>query len=128
IGGGLLPPASAPDSKGPAFLHLDVNFGANQGMGVILDNHVHYKKMLRADARTHLVLTEDGAPPMSAKAVVDHIEGRASATASAVWAPALKPGSWVFSGVVCENGLGAGACTFAFQRPDTTLSLIDMSG
>lgn len=127
LGGGFLPPASAPDSKAPAFLHLDVSFGANQGMGVILDNYAHYKQMLRPDARTHLVLTEDGVPPMSAKAVVDHIEGRVSASSSPAWSPALKPGSWVFSGVVCANGLGDGACNFAFLKPETTLSLISMS-
>lgn len=127
-GGGIVAPGRAPDSKTPSFLHLDTPFGYSAGMGVILDNFPHYKQMLRADARTHLVLTEDGAPPMAPAAVIEHVEGRRGATAAGPWSPALKPGAWTFNGVVCKNGLGGGACLTAFQVPQTTLSLITSTG
>lgn len=128
LGGGLIAPPRAPDSKAPNFLHLGTPFGYSAGMGVILDNFPHYKQMLRPNARTHLVLTEDGAPPMAAAAVVDHVEGRRGATAAGPWSPALRPATWTFNGVVCKSGLGGGACLTAFQVPATTLSLIESTG
>lgn len=128
IPGGLVMPGSAPDSRAPGLLHLDVPFGYGEGMSVILDNYPYYRDMLRADARTHLVLTEDGAPTMSADAVVDHIEGRAAATAGPAWDPGLSPGSWAFHGVVCKNGVGGGACLLAVLTPTTTLELVQRSG
>jgi hypothetical protein len=129
IGGNLgLPPGTAPDSNLPRFLHLDVPFGYSAGMGVLLDQHTNYRQMLRGGARTHLVLTEDGVPPMSPQAVIDHVEGRAGATASGPWSPGLTPGSWVFSGVVCANGPTGASCLTTFGIPTTTLSLIDSTG
>jgi len=121
-------PASAPDSNPPRLLHLDVSFGYGEGMPVLLNNFVHFKQALRADARTQLVLTEDGAPPMSAQAVIDHIEGRTSATGTPAWSPGLVADSWIFSGVICKNGLGGGACLTAFLLPETTSALIELSG
>jgi hypothetical protein len=123
-GGGLLPQGSAPDTKEPNFLHLDVPFGANEGMPVILNSYNNYKRMLRSDAHTHLVLTEDGAPLTSADAVVEQIEGRGANA----WMPALAPESWTFHGVVCKNGLSGGACLLAFLTPETTLQLVERSG
>ncbi len=132
LGSGSCGPAgtlggSAPDSNEPTFLHLDVGFGANQGMGVLLDNHASYAHMLRPGARTQLVLTEDGVPPMTAQAVIDHIEGRASATLTPPWNPPLQPGDWVFNGVICSSG-GTSTCLLALLPPTTTLELIDQSG
>lgn len=121
IPGGILMPGRAPDTKDPGFLHLDVPFGYSEGMPVILDNYTYYRDMLRADARTHLVLTEDGAPPMSADAVVQQIEGGG-------WDPGLAPDSWAFHGVVCKNGIGGGACLLAVVPPTTTLELVERSG
>ncbi|MET0284090.1 MAG: hypothetical protein ABW352_06460 [Polyangiales bacterium] len=123
-GGGLLPQGPAPDTKEPNFLHLDVPFGANEGMPVILNSYGNYKRMLRPDAHTHLVLTEDGAPLTSPDAVVEQIEGRGNNA----WSPALAPESWTFHGVVCKNGLSGGACLLAFLTPDTTLALVERSG
>jgi hypothetical protein len=64
---------------------------------------------------------------MSAQAVVDHIEGRASALGGAAWQPPLQAGAWVFHGVVCEAGLGGGVCLLALAPPTTTLALIEQS-
>jgi hypothetical protein len=122
--GGLVEPGPAPDSKPPGFLHLDVPFGYGQGMPVILDNYPYYRELLRSDARTHLVLTEDGAPGASADAVVERIEGRGAQA----WSPGLAPDSWNFHGVVCKNGVGGGACLLAVIPPATTLQLVERSG
>lgn len=119
---------AAADSLEPVFLHLDTPFGANQGMGVILDKHPLYKHMLRPDAWTQIVLTEDGVPLVSAGAVVDHLEGRAAATASPAWSPPLLPASWQFNGIVCKDGPGVGTCTFLAAVPTTTLELITATG
>lgn len=116
-------PDSAPDSRTPRFLHLDVSFGFGLGMGVLLDSFPYFKHMLRPDARTHLVLTEDGPPAVTPQAVVDHVEGRASATLTEAWAPGLTPGTWVFSGVICPPGSLCGLIP-----PETTIALIDMTG
>jgi hypothetical protein len=124
VPGGLLEPGSAPDSKPPGFLHLDVPFGYGEGMPVILDNYPYYRELLRADARTHLVLTEDGSPGASADAVVERIEGRGAQA----WSPGLAPDSWNFHGVVCKNGVGGGACLLAVIPPTTTLQLVERSG
>jgi len=118
----------AADSLDPAFLHLDTPFGANQGMGVILDKHPLYEHMLRPGAWTQIVLTEDGIPPVAAGAVVDHLEGRASATATAPWSPPLAPATWQFNGIVCKDGPGVGTCTFLAAVPTTTLELITATG
>lgn len=119
---------TAPDSREPAFLHLDLPFGANLGMETLLNNHDSYKHLLRPGALTHLVITEDGVPPMSADLVVEHLEGRASATLSAPWTPALEPGRWVFHGVVCKDGFGIGTCFLSDAVPETTLQLIERTG
>jgi hypothetical protein len=118
---------SAADSKAPAFLHLNASFGWTMGMSVLLDQYPNYRQMLRADARTHLVLTEDGAPPMSAQAVIDHMEGRTAATATGPWKPGLVHGTYVFSGVVCVNGVSLPQCGMGMV-PTTTLSLIQSTG
>ncbi|MFM2415364.1 MAG: hypothetical protein RL385_87 [Pseudomonadota bacterium] len=127
-GGGFGLPTAAPDSLLPNFLHLSVSFGYSQGMSVILDNYAGYRQKLRPDARTHLVLTEDGAPPMSPESVIAHVEGRARATASGPWMPGLRAGAWTFNGVVCKNGISGVTCLTAFQSPATTLSLIESTG
>lgn len=133
LGSGQCGPASAegmpaPDSREPDFLHLDTPFGANQGIPVLLDSYAAYKHALRPGARTHLVLTEDGAPTVSAQAVIDHVEGRAQATATPAWMPGLAPRTWVFNGVVCQNGFALGTCLLADSPPATTLELIDTTG
>jgi hypothetical protein len=118
---------SAPDSKEPGFLHLDLPFGSTQGMATILDNHASYKHLLRPNARTQFVLTEDGAPPMAASAVIEHIEGRTAATTSPAWSPGLVPGSYQWNGVVCKDGSGTSTCFIAFVVPQTTLDLISQT-
>jgi hypothetical protein len=119
----------APDTREPAFLHLDTPFGSTQGMAVLLDNYAGYAPVLRPDAFKHLVITEDGSPPMSAQAVRDHIEGRRAATATAPWSPPLVPGQWAMHGIVCVNGGGSGTCFGNFTGvPATTLELISQSG
>jgi len=123
-GGAATLGGAAPDSREPAFLHLDLPFGATLGMATLLDNHASYKHLLRPNARTQLVLTEDGAPPMTPAAVTDHIEGRASATLVEPWSPGLAPGSYQWNGVVCSAGTGLGTCLLAFGAPQTTLDLI----
>lgn len=117
----------AADSKQPGFVHLDLPFGATAGMATLLDNHASYKHLLRPNARTQLVLTEDGAPPMSAAAVTEHIEGRASATTTPAWSPGLVPGSYQWNGVICKDGTGTSTCLFAFGLPQATLDLIQQS-
>lgn len=119
---------AAQDTKEPTFLHLDTPIAANEGMGVLLDSYPAFKHMLRAGARTHLVMTEDGAPPMSANAVADHIQGIASATSMPAWMPGLAAGSWVWSGVVCPDGLALGSCILSSGPPATTLQLISTTG
>lgn len=119
---------AAPDSREPALLHLDLPFGSTQGMATLLDNHPAYKHLLRPNARTHLVLTEDGQPPQSPQQVIDHLEGRAAATFTPAWNPPLAPASWVFHGVVCKDGVGTGTCLLAFGAPQTTLALISQTG
>lgn len=127
-GPALVPGGSAPDSREPYLRHLDLPFGQDQGMSVLLNNYPAYKGLLRANAITHLVLTEDGAPPMSSAAVVEHIEGRTAApgTLQGPWTPGLQPDKWVFHGVVCEDVNRTGAClfSFAFEPPATTLELV----
>ena len=121
--------AKAPDTKEPAFLHLDTPFGSTQGMAVLLDNHAGYASLLRPDAFKHLVITEDGSPPMRAQAVRDHMEGRAAATATLPWNPPLVAGQWAMHGIVCMNGGGSGTCFGNFTGiPATTLELISASG
>jgi hypothetical protein len=126
--GGAAAGGAAADSREPAFLHLDLPFGATLGMATLLDNHESYKHLLRPNARTQLVLTEDGAPPMTAAAVTEHIEGRASATLAQPWSPGLAPASYQWNGVVCQTGTGVGTCLFAFVAPQTTLDLIAATG
>jgi hypothetical protein len=118
---------SAVDSNEPGFLHLDLPFGATAGMATLLDNHAGYKHLLRPNARTQLVLTEDGAPPMTAAAVTEHVEGRTSATTTPAWSPGLMPGGYQWNGVICKDGTGTGTCLFAFGLPQTTLDLIQQS-
>ena len=119
----------APDSNEPAFLHLDLPFGATQGMAVMLDNHAGFKHLLRPDALTQLVMTEDGAPLLAPQQVVDHIEGRTAATFTQPWMPPLLPGQWVFNGVVCETGTGTNTCLLPIGgAPLTTLELIQTTG
>jgi hypothetical protein len=119
------PPPRAADSKDPAFLHLDRPFGFGEGIGVILDDFEHYKHMLRPDAHLQLVITEDGAPPMTAAAITDHVEGRAAATATPAWMPALEPGRYTWNGVVCGDGpMGCGL----FGPPPGTTELIAQTG
>lgn len=127
-GAGAGPNAPAPDSNEPAFLHLDTPFAANEGVGVLLDHHADFKHLLRRDARTQFVLTEDGAPPVSVQAVVDHVEGRAPASGTTAWSPGLEPGSWVFNAVVCPSGFALGSCLLSGDVPQTTLELVERTG
>lgn len=124
---------SALDSKEPRFLHLDSAFGMSQAIPFILDNFPNYKHLLRPNARTQLVITEDFVPMMTADEVKNHIEGRAqsSFTATPAWDPPLKEGTWQFNGVVCKTGLGTGPCILGFLAlapPETTLQLISSTG
>lgn len=137
IGGGGPGPVTAvgqaPDSnEAQGFLHLNTPFGMNQGMAVLLDNYGGYKHMLRPNARVHLVMTEDGQAPMSADAVVDHIEGRAAATLTPAWDPALAPGQWVYHGIICGTngscGLGGLLGGLTGGAADTHQNLIERSG
>lgn len=136
-GGADLPAGAAPDSNQPRFLHLDTPFAANAGLHVVLDHHAAYKHLLRPGARTQLVLTEDGAPLGSAgdgapvittQAVIDHLEGRRSATSSAPFMPGLAPGSWTFNAVVCKDGFDFGSCLLAGEPPAATLELVARTG
>ena len=127
-GPAVTPGGSAADSREPEFLHLDLPFGSTLGMATLLDNYDSYKHLLRPNARTQLVLTEDGAPPMTAAAVTEHVEGRTSATFTAPWSPGLAPGSYQWNGVVCSNGTGIGTCLLAFGLPQTTLDLAQSTG
>jgi hypothetical protein len=126
-GAAVVAKGAAPDSKEPGFLHLDLPFGATAGMATLLDNHASYKHLLRPNARTQLVLTEDGAPPITAAAVTEHVEGRTAATATPAWSPGLLPGSYQWNGVVCKDGTGTGTCLLAFGLPQTTLDLIQQT-
>ena len=135
LGSGMCGPAPLPglaavDSNEPTLLHLDTPFASTQGMQTMLGNYDNFKHLLRPNALTHLVMTEDGAPPMTAQQVVDHLEGRATATLfGTAWDPGLRPGSWVFHGVICQDGIGAGTCLFALgDVPVTTLDLISQTG
>jgi hypothetical protein len=112
------PPPVVVDSQAPSFLHLETPFGSGAGLATLLDSFPYYKHMLRPNARTQLVMTEDGAPLLTAAAVTDHIEGRMSATATEAWQPPLRSGSYVWNGVVA--GLLGG--------PDTTVQLIRDTG
>lgn len=124
-GTALTPGGSAPDSREPAFLHLDLPYGSAQGVPTLLNNHNSYKHLLRPNARTQLVLTEDGAPQVSAAAVTAHVEGRMSATGSPAWMPGLIPGSYQWNGIVCSTGMGTGTCFLAFGIvPQTSLDLV----
>jgi hypothetical protein len=118
----------AADSREPVFLHLDTPFGADQGMVVLLDNYPGYKHLLRGNARTQLLITEDGVSPYATQAVIDHVEGRASATTMPAWMPGLSAKSWTFNGIVCQKGWGLGTCVAALQPPASTLELIDATG
>lgn len=122
------PPASAPDTQPPALIHLNAIFGGNFGMGTILGNYDLYKEHLRPNARTQLVMTEDGAPPYTADAVTAHIEGRQSATGAPAWDPPLRPNHYVWNGVVCANGVGVGACNAFSSVPTSLLELIKNTG
>ncbi len=117
--GGLVMPGTAPDTKQPNFLHLDVSFGYTQGVPQLLGNYEFYKNMLRAGARTHLVVTEDGPSPLGADDVIAQVQGGS-------WQPGLAPDSWSFHGVVCQ-GVGA-ACLLSLAPPVTTLELIERTG
>ena len=135
LGSGICGPAPFPglaaaDSNEPGLLHLDTPFSATEGMQTLLGNYEGFKHLLRPNALTHLVMTEDGAPPMTAAQVIDHLEGRATATLfGTAWDPGLRPGSWVFHGVVCKDGIGVGTCLFALGAvPVTTLDLIAQTG
>jgi hypothetical protein len=133
LGSGRCGPATAPggpaaDSREPELLHLDLPFGSTAGMATLLDNYDRYKHLLRPNARTQLVLTEDGAPPMTAAAVTAHVEGRTSATFTPPWSPGLAAGSYQWNGVVCSNGTGIGTCLLAFGLPQTTLDLVQSTG
>ncbi len=119
-----VPGGAAPDSREPAFLHLDLPYGSSEGIPTLLNNHNAYKHLLRANARTQLVLTEDGAPTMTAAAVTAHVEGRMSATGSPAWMPGLVAGNYQWNAIVCSMGLGAGACLLAFLVPQTSLDLV----
>jgi hypothetical protein len=121
---------SAPDSQAPRFLHLDAAFGMSQAVPFILDNFPNYKHLLRPNARTQFVITEDFGPMMTADEVKNHIEGRAQATftSTPAWDPPLKEGTWQFNGVVCKAGLGIGPCILAVVPPQTTLDLISSTG
>jgi len=127
-GAGASAGGPAADTHEPALLHLDTPFAADQGMGVLLDHYAGFQHVLRRDARTHLVLTEDGAPPLSANAVIDHIEGRGAATGTTAWMPGLAEGTWTFHGVVCPNGFALGSCLLSTGIPSTTLALIERTG
>jgi hypothetical protein len=125
LGGLGQPPPRVEDSQDPMFLHLDTPFGFGEGMGVILDNFAHYQHMLRPGAHVQLVITEDGAPPMTAAAITDHVEGRASATATPPWMPPLQPGLYTWNGVVCGDGpMGCGL----LGPPPGTTELIAQTG
>lgn len=115
-------PAMVVDSHAPSFLHLDTPFGSALGMSTLLDNFPYYKHMLRPNARTQLVLTEDGAPRMTAAAVTEHVEGRASASLTEAWQPPLQPGTYTWNGVVCQTG--SRTCGGPSGAPATTLQLI----
>lgn len=123
-GAAAVPGGSAPDSREPAFLHLDLPYGSSEGIPTLLNNHNAYKHLLRPNARTQLVLTEDGAPTMTAAAVTAHVEGRMSATGSPAWTPGLVAGNYQWNGIVCSMGLGTGACLLAFLVPQTSLDLV----
>jgi hypothetical protein len=97
------------------------------GMGVLLDNFPHYKHMLRENARLQLVLTEDGAPPMSSAAVTEHVEGRATATGSPAWTPPARAGDYTWNSVLCTQGRARGNCTMAAGVPTTTLELVEQT-
>jgi len=127
-GAASAPGAAAPDSREPFLLHLDLPFGFAEGMATLLEHHGSYAHLLRPNARTHLVLTEDGPPPQTPAQVADHLEGRAAVTASGPWNPPLQPGSWVFHGVVCRDGGGTGVCLLSLAPPQTTLDLIAQTG
>ena len=133
VGSGMCGAATSPggpaaDSKAPTFLHLDLPFGWTQGMPTLLDHHEHYKHLLRPGARTQLVLTEDGSPLLTAEAITEHVEGRASATLGAPWSPGLAAGSYQWNGVICKDGIGTSTCLLAFGAPEATLSLISSTG
>jgi hypothetical protein len=122
---GGFPPPRVDDSNDPAFLHLDTPFGFGEGMGVILDNFEHYRHMLRPDAHAQLVITEDGTPPMASAMITEHVEGRASATATPPWMPPLQAGRYTWNGVICGDGpMGCGL----FGPPLATTELIAQTG
>lgn len=123
-GAAATPGGPAADSREPFFLHLDLPYGSSEGIPTLLDNHNAYRHLLRPNARTQLVLTEDGAPTLTPAAVTAHVEGRMSATLTPAWMPGLVPGSYQWNGIVCSMGLGAGACFLAFLVPQTSLDLV----
>jgi hypothetical protein len=123
--------AAAPDSKEPTFLHVDVAFGMTEGVPQILNNFAAYKHVLRPNARTQLVVTEDGGMLMGADEVKNIIEGRSASALGTTqpWDPPLKEGTWQFNGVICKNNEGAGPCILAPVAPvDNTLALINNTG
>lgn len=123
-GAAAAPGGPAPDSREPFFVHLDLPYGSSEGIPTLLNNHNAYRHLLRPNARTQLVLTEDGAPTLTPAAVTAHVEGRMSATLTPAWMPGLVPGSYQWNGIVCSMGLGAGACFLAFVVPQTSLDLV----
>ncbi len=129
-GNSPVPNGSALDSNEPRFLHVDAAFGMTQAIPYVLDNFPNYRHLLRPNARTQFVVTEDSAPLMTADEVKNHIEGRAQAlfTALPAWDPPLKEGTWQFNGVVCASGMGLGPCMLAIAPPQTTLDLISSTG
>jgi hypothetical protein len=122
------PNGAALDSNEPRFLHIDAALGMSQGIPFILDNFPGYKHLLRPNARTQIVVTEDFAALLTPEQVIDHIEGRVPATLTPAWDPPLKEGSWQFNGVVCINGEGLGPCILALVPPQTQLDLISSTG
>jgi hypothetical protein len=95
--------------------------------------------MIRPDAFTHIVLTEDGNSPMTADTVIQHFEGNATATCDAggfglglgcpnspMWSPGVAPGRWAMHGVLClgTSGGTGGLCGFTQGGPQNTMDII----
>jgi hypothetical protein len=115
------PPEPAPDTQLPNFLHLDAQFGANDGMRTLLDGFWQYKGQLRPNAPTQLVITEDGGPLVTPDAVRAHLEGKQAASATVAWDPPMRPDQYVWNGVVCTNGVGIAGCSDGFGAARTTV-------
>jgi hypothetical protein len=119
------------DSKEPTFLHVDAAFGMTEGVPYILNNFAAYKHVLRPNARTQFVVTEDSGMVMGADEVKNIIEGRSASALGTTppWDPPLKEGTWQFNGVICKENGGGGPCILAPIAPaDNTLALIASTG